>query len=141
MNSNTQRCIELLKREGFTCVLSDGGNYIKSYERGVSPLVKLICENKNLAGFSAADKIVGKAAALLYAKLKVCEVYADVLSEGAISVFEKYKISCYCSQPTDNILNRQNTGLCPMEQAVLEIDDPDVAFEAIKLKLSELSDM
>ena len=55
-----------------------------STERGVKPLLDFIENGPNLRGFSAADKIVGKAAALLYVLLGVKEVYAPVMSETAL---------------------------------------------------------
>ena len=64
---SNERLKALLAEENLTCVLSDGNRLIKSRERGVKPLIGFIESGKSFKGFTAADKVVGKAAALLYA--------------------------------------------------------------------------
>ena len=103
-----------------------------SEERGVKPLLKCYYEKKMPSGFSAADKVVGKAAAFLYVLLGAKELYADVISRTALAVLQQYDITVTYGQLTDAIRNRTNTGFCPMETAVLAIDDPAEALLAIE---------
>ncbi|MBR3992234.1 MAG: DUF1893 domain-containing protein, partial [Anaerotignum sp.] len=37
------------------------------------------------------------------------------------------------------IINRTKTGMCPMEQTVLDVEDAEEAYEALRNKLAELS--
>ena len=37
------------------------------------------------------------------------------------------------------IINRTRTGMCPMEETVLGIEEAEAAYEALKLKLAELA--
>jgi hypothetical protein len=40
---------------------------------------------------------------------------------------------------TENIINRSGTGLCPMEEAVKDIDDLKEALAAIQAKVAALA--
>ncbi len=82
-------------------------------------------------GFYAADKIVGRAAAFLYVKLGAAGVYAPVMSRGAKELLTEYNIPAEADELTENIRNRQNTGLCPMECAVSSCGSPEAAYVAI----------
>ena len=78
-----------------------------------------------------ADKIVGRAAAFLYVKLGAAGVYAPVMSRGAKELLAEYNIPAEADELTENIRNRQNTGLCPMECAVSSCGSPEAAYVAI----------
>ncbi|HIU00918.1 MAG TPA: DUF1893 domain-containing protein [Candidatus Coproplasma excrementavium] len=102
-------------------------------ERGVNALCNLAESSPELLrGAAVADKIVGKAAALLMALGGVKQVYAEVMSRSAQQVFEKYNIPCDRGQVAETIKNRAGTGQCPMEQTVRHIDDPAAALKAIR---------
>ena len=139
MTTDLQRAKTMLEANNYTCVLCKGEKTITSTERGVKPLLELLDDAESLNGFSAADKIVGKAAAILYVLLGVKEVYAEVLSRAGAEVFAKYKIACEYGELTEQIINRNGDGICPMEKAVQEIDDPALGLKAIKNKLALLS--
>ncbi|MDP4176658.1 MAG: DUF1893 domain-containing protein, partial [Bacteroidota bacterium] len=128
----------LLLSNNFTCVLCKDDNVHSSAQRGVSPMVEFINSGLDLNGFSAADKIVGKALAMLFAMSKVKEVYAVIMSERAIEIFEKYNIQYSYKTLVKAIINREGTGPCPMEATVKDIDDLSEAFSAIKNKLDFL---
>lgn len=127
-----------LLQGGCTCALYTQTQVFKSEKRGVAPLLKWLESGEDFHGFSAADKVVGKAAAFLYVLLGVEQIFALVLSEAAESVFQAYHIPVYYEEKVTAIRNRSNTGFCPMEQAVLELNDPKEAHEAIVKKLQEL---
>ena len=77
---------EMVEKEGFTCAIAKGKKLFTSTSRGVRPLLDLIESGEDFRGGVAADKIVGKAAALLYAHMGMGEVYACVLGEGGLAV-------------------------------------------------------
>ena len=128
----------ILEKEQATCAFVKGEEVSFSTERGVTPLLKLLQADKSLAGYSAADKVVGKAAAFLYVILKVERVYAKVISQYALSVLRNYHIEVEYDELVDAIRNRTNTGFCPMETAVLSINVPEEALAAIQKKQEEL---
>lgn len=134
-----ERAWALLQEEGFTCVLCSGDQVLTSRLRGVKPLLSWLDEGLSLKGFSAADKVVGKAAAFLYVLLGVKEVYAQVMSRPAKAVLEDHGIPNGCEEEVAAIRNRTNTGFCPMETAVWSISELEKALIAIRQKFKELN--
>ena len=129
---------QIFEQGGYTCVLSDGETTYTSTLTGISPLVGFLSSGTYLKGFFAADKIVGKAAALLFALAQVRCVYAPVMSRDAAEVFSRFGIQYEYGCLTPGIINRTGDGPCPMEQAVTGIDNPEKAFEAVKQTLKRL---
>ena len=136
---STERAKDLLKTPGTTLALCNGETEILSQKRGVAPLVELLENKKYLNGFSAADKVVGKGAAFLYVLLNIDAVYAAVISRPALDVLVKHGIATEYGTLVENIINRRGDGICPIETAVLGIDEPTKAYEAIQKKLLELN--
>lgn len=139
MNADLISAMETFNTGEYTAVLCKGDRTCTSTERGVKPIVAWINSEIGFAGFSAADKIVGKAAAFLYVLLGVKAVYAQVMSEAAIRVFADSGIEYQCDISVKNIINRTGTGICPMEETVNELSDPKEALKAIRAKLTRLA--
>lgn len=136
-----EKAIELLERGGCTVAMCRGAELYTSAERGVKPLLELVRNNWNMSGYSAADKIVGRAAAFLYVLLGVAEVYAGVMSEGADKLLRAHGIKCSRGCLAEKIINRAGTGICPMEDAVKDIPDdrPEEALARILRTAEKLS--
>ncbi|MDE7193063.1 MAG: DUF1893 domain-containing protein, partial [Oscillospiraceae bacterium] len=136
---NLKKAKELLESGGYTVVMCRGSELYTSSERGVKPLVEL-AGKRDMTGYSAADKIVGRAAAFLYVLLGVREVYAGVMSEGAENLLIVHGITPFSGCLTEKIINRTGNGLCPMENAVRDIpdDQPDMALTEILRTMAEL---
>ncbi|MGZ4851506.1 MAG: DUF1893 domain-containing protein, partial [Candidatus Bathyarchaeia archaeon] len=77
-----------------------------------------------LRGASVADRVAGKALALLCVYAGVNEVYAEVLSKKAQALFEEYHIAFEWQQMVDNVLDLNKAGVCPFERAAADISDP-----------------
>ena len=129
----------MLDSGGYTCVLCMDNTLYTATERGVKPLVRWLTEGLDATGFSAADRVVGRATAYLYQLLGVKEVYAHVMSRSAAEVLDKGGIRHSCGTLAEHIINRQGTGICPFEEAVLHIDDPQIALTAIREKMSKMN--
>ena len=65
-------------------------------------------------------------------------VFAEVLSESGLAVLKKYGIQAEYATLTPNIMRRDGSGLCPMEQTVLSIDEPSAAYAALTKKAEQL---
>ncbi len=128
-----------LEKGGYTCVLCKGDRIFCSTERGVKPLVGMLESGEDLIGFSAADKVVGKATAFLYALLGVRAVFARVISRAALETLLSHGIETEYDILSEHIINRKGDGICPFEAAVLGIDDKITAYKAIRLKMRELN--
>lgn len=132
------KCKQILSSALYKFVLVRGDD-IKTFDgRGIAPLLECAKSGIDYSGYSAADRIVGKAAALLYVKLGVKYVYGEVMSKSAKDVLEANGIACEYGTLAEKIVNRSGDGLCPMEQAVKDIDDPLLSIEAISNRLAEL---
>lgn len=123
---------------GHSVVLCRGAERIISDERGVKPLVELLDSGTDCRGFSAADKIVGKAAAMLFSLLGVSGVYAAVMSEAGKAYLDSKGIRSEYGMLVPGIINHAGTGRCPMEQAVSETDDAREGFARIKERIAQL---
>ena len=130
---------EILTSGGYTCVLTDGQAVYTSTDRGVKPLVRFLENGQIPAGFSAADKVVGRATAYLYVRLKVREVYSQIISQPAVDVLRENGIGVLYDKLVPNIINRKGDGICPFEAAVMDIHDPEQAYAAIRNKMVEMN--
>lgn len=131
-----EKAKSLLWEGGYTCVLCKDDTTHTSAHRGVRPLLELL--ETDVSGFCAADKVVGKATALLYCLLDVKAVHAQVISLAALQVLQNSPIAVTWDTQVEYIKNRTGDGRCPMEQATEGIDDPQEALVAIRRKLHEL---
>lgn len=136
--NDLKKAKEHLAQQGCTCVLCLGDHIIESHLRGVTPLLRLLDSGRDLTGYCAADKVVGKATAMLYRLLGVRSVWGAVMSKGAIEALQAGGIEAHWEQQVDHIVNRTGTGPCPMEAATAQIDDPSAALTAIRHTLKKL---
>ena len=129
----------LLEKENYTCVICRDEDVILDHRRGIRPLMELLESGKDLHGYSAADKVVGKAAAFLYCLLGVKALHAGVLSVPARDVLVSAGIFVEWGSLVPAIRNRAGDGFCPMETAVWDLTDPALAPDAIRIALQKLS--
>lgn len=125
--------LEIAKQhlKGHTLCLCRGGDCITDDARGVKPMLRLIASGTELKGYSAADIIVGKAAALLFVKCGITAVFAKTLSKGGKQVLEAHDIPYEYETLVEKILNRAGTDSCPMEKAVADTADPEEGYKAL----------
>ncbi len=128
-----------LLNSDFTCVICKDDDIYTSSFRGVKPLVNWYKEGTDLKGFSAADKVIGKATAFLYVLLGVKAVYANVISKSALQVLEENNIYVEYGKLVDFIINRKGDGICPFEGAVMNTASPKDAYKEILNKMEELN--
>ncbi len=134
-----QQARRILEQENCTCVLCKGDTVYRSHRRGVAPLMAHLEQGTDLQGFSAADKVVGKATAFLYCLLGVRCIYAGVMSKAAAQVLTAAGICFQYGTLAEAIQNRAGTGLCPMELATRDISEPADAPAAIRAALARLT--
>lgn len=126
-----------LKNKGYALISSNG---YYSYENGIKPIINKLNEDKMFfKDLIVADKIVGKASAMLLTLSGVKEVYAQVMSISGKNILEQNNIVFHYETLTDYIINRKGDDMCPMEKTVLEIDDLEKAYIALNNKVLEMS--
>jgi hypothetical protein len=86
-----------------------------------------------LEGASLADRVAGKAIALLCVHAKIKEIYAVVLSRKAQTVLEQHKIAHYWKDLVDNILGANKIDMCPFEKAASNISNPEEAYKTFQI--------
>ncbi len=122
-------------------VATAAGSTLAFDGRGVSDLMRLLhTEPQTLHGAAIADKVVGKAAAALMIVGQVSMVHADMISEQAIQLFNGNapEIVVGYDKVVPHVINRQQTGWCPMELACRDCQTAEECVVKIKEKLSEL---
>lgn len=137
--SDLVRAKALLDDGGYTVVLCRGDATHTDTRRGVAPLLALLDGGVDVAGFAAADRVVGKAAAFLYLRLGVTAVHATVMSQPAYDLLTAHGVAATCDTPVPAIRNRAGDGFCPMETVTLPLTDVSEAETAIRRRLAELT--
>ena len=107
-----------------------------SEDKGLLPLINWLEEDPEfLRGASVADKIVGRASAMIMVYAGVSEVFASVISNGALELLRENGISVTYSMTAIAISNRRGDGICPMERLVAPIRDAKTAYEKLREKV------
>ncbi len=86
-----------------------------------------------LEGASVADRVVGKAIALLCVYARVKAIYATTLSKNAKVTFEKHAVYHEWCNLVESILDVDKVGMCPFEKLAKEILNPIEGYEKLKL--------
>ena len=106
---------------------------------GVKPIMEMIREDyEAMQGAIVADKIIGKAAALLLVEAGVKEVYGEIMSETAQMVLDEYCVDYSYYTMVPYIANRTQDGMCPLEFCVKFIHRPEDARAAVEHQIQLL---
>ena len=117
----------------------DGAIVYSHYGRGIAPALELYDHHPEvLHGADVFDLIVGKAAASIFILGGAKSVSALTISEAAANLLIQYHIPCSWQEKTKEIINRQGTGLCPFEQAVLSAQSAEECLPLIRSTLQFL---
>lgn len=139
-NTDLEIAKRRLKEKNLTLSIVKNGEVIfETASYGISGFLEAIEKfREKLNGSSAADKIVGKAIALLCADAKIKAVYAIILSKKAHEALQKYTIQHEWERLVEKILAPNKTDICPFEKLADELDSPAEAyakFKALQTKL------
>ncbi|MBR2466369.1 MAG: DUF1893 domain-containing protein [Clostridia bacterium] len=128
----------LIARGKASCVVIKDGRIVSIESgRGIAPVIAMY-EAGLLEGAVVFDKVIGKAAAEIMTLGGVKQCYGITMSKSAVDYLQKKMISVEYETLTDHIVNRSGDGVCPMEEAVKDIEDPEEALAAVKRRLEEL---
>ena len=136
--SAVHSAINLITEGTASCVVLKDNTIIKTQcDRGIGPVIRLY-ESGLLADAFVVDKIIGKAAAMVLTLGGVKGCYGVTMSVAAVQWLKEHHVSVQYDKCVEAIINRTGDGICPMEQTVKDIDDPEVALKALKAKMEEL---
>ncbi len=130
----------ILKDENRSLVIvKEGMTIFRADSSGIEGLLQAIEKlGEKLSGASVADKIVGKAAALLLAYSHVTNVYAATLSLKGLNTLRKNNISIEYDLLVPEILDKEGKDICPFERFTSKIESPNRAFEELKRYMKAL---
>ncbi|HBD63608.1 MAG TPA: DUF1893 domain-containing protein [Clostridiales bacterium] len=120
-----EKAVELLKEENLAlAIVKDGRIVFRSTDKGISPLYKALKEHEaELEGSSVADRVTGKAAAMICLHAGIKALKTDLISDNAINVLKESNIEYEYNERTPFIKNRDHTGMCPVETISLKTDN------------------
>ncbi len=122
------------------CVLIHSGDiFAQKRGRGVNPLLTIYDTHQaEMKNGVIVDKVIGRAAAAIAICGEVRHVHGEVMSEDAVKFLEMHGITASSTLRVPRILNRDRSGLCPLEQSVQDITDPAEAVAALRAKIARL---
>jgi len=131
--SDIDIAVEMLEKVNYTLVIANDGKVIfSSSEKGIKPLFTSVTEHKNeLVGSSVADRVTGKAAAMLCEYAGIKQLKTKLISENAINYLKETNIIYEFDQQTPYIKNRDKSGMCPIETLSLKTDNIEILLEDI----------
>ena len=133
-----ERALALLTEGTHTCVLCKNGQLMTSDRRGIAPLLSWLEQGDCLQNASVADKIIGKAAAMLLILGGAKAVYGQVMTHTARDLLEKAGMETAYGDLVQTIINRKGDGPCPMELAVRDLTEPGLAPQILRKTLQGL---
>jgi len=124
----------VLKEKNLTLVIAKNGKIIfQSSLHGIVSLLNAIESlGRNLEEAAVADKVVGKAAALLCAFSRVKSVFALTLSIEGRKTLEESEIIYEFENLVPKILDKSGKDMCPFEKFSLSIENPKEAYFKLK---------
>ncbi|MDR3328534.1 MAG: DUF1893 domain-containing protein [Prevotellaceae bacterium] len=133
-----QALVDKLHEGGYSCVIANGGELRTYSQHGVADLMGLLRgpDAKFLRGASVADKVIGKAAAVLMLLGGVREVYGDVMSNTALEFLKGKPVKVSFGERVPHIHNASRTGWCPMDSLIRSESDADKMLEMLEEFLS-----
>jgi hypothetical protein len=128
-----------LSQGQYSCVVVRDNEIIyTSYDKGVKPLFQsLIKDQDSLREGYLADKVIGKAAALLALNGGIKAIYTEIISQSGLELLKNKGMEVQYDRLVPYIKNREGSDKCPMEKLVECIDEPEQGFEAIKGFIAE----
>ncbi len=111
-----QQAIDRLAQGDCSCVIVNGERFCVFHRRGVEDLYRLLYDDPTLLRNAfIADKVVGKGAAALMIMGGVGAIFTRVASTAALELLRAAGVSIDAEHEVPHIINRAQTGLCPVE--------------------------
>lgn len=131
--STGEQMLEMLNKQGLSLLVYNNEKLTTHDNRGIQDLLELAASQpERLKGAIVADKIIGKAAASLMTACGVVEVHTNVICTPAREMFEKAGVKIFAAKEVPLILNREKSGMCPMDTRLEGIDSVEECVEILQ---------
>ncbi len=132
--------IDVFKKGAYSCVIEKEGTVLSALSYiGIKPLITTLDRYPHmLENATVADKVIGKAAAVVLALGKAKHAYGDIMSEAGIAYLEKHGITYEYGEKVEKILNRTGDNSCPLELSIVNEDEPNAALVLLRARIVEL---
>ena len=124
----------LLEKENLAFALVRQGKVIASGTNdGVGELLAAVDRlGEGTRDSSLADRVVGKAVALIAVYSGIRAVDTPLASQGAAQVLKSHGIALQARSVVVQILNRRGDGPCPLERLTQPYDEPGAALAKLR---------
>lgn len=121
-------------------IVKNGMIVYESKQKGIKPLYDA-CESlgEQLIGTTIADRVTGRAAAILCVGYGIKELHTKLLSERARTILNDSEIIYSYEKIVPYIKNRTQTDTCPVEKISRDINNVDELMINIKSFLDNMS--
>jgi len=136
MQADLNLAKQRLSQKNLSLVITkNSGVLFETKSHGISGLLKAIKQlQNNMAGSSVADRIVGRAAALLLIYSGVVAVFAVTASDGGIEVLKNNHVFHEFRRRVPYILDSKRMDVCPFEKLVAKFSEPKEAYDELKAR-------
>ena len=111
----------------------DGEILFESHKKGIRPMYEALLSEVNLTGAVLADRVIGRAAAMLALSVGIRSLFTFVMSESALAVCKEENFTAFTYEELSPfVMNRTQDDLCPIEKLSQETDDPEVLMNRIE---------
>ena len=125
--------MKLIEDDLSLVIVKKGKVIFETKKQGITGFLQAIEKlDKNLVAASAADRIVGRAAAMLCVYAGMASIFALTISEEGIRVLEDNNIAYLFEKKVSNILNHTKNDVCPFEKLAMGSGSSEEAY--VKLK-------
>ena len=125
--------LDMLNEQGLSLLVYNNGELTTHANRGIQDLLQLINEQpERLDGAVAADKVIGKSAAAIMIVGGVKEVHTNLICTPARELFEKEGVLVFATEEVPMILNRDKSGMCPMDTQIANIESIDECVAVLR---------
>jgi len=134
MQADLNLAKKTLNQKNLNLVIAKNGEVLFETEaHGISGLLKAIKQLQDIiTGSSVADRIVGRAAALLLVYSDVVAVFAVTISDGGIEILKNNRVFHQFERRVPHILDSKKADACPFEKLVANFSDPKQAYEKLR---------
>lgn len=135
-----EKAKRMIKEGQASCVIIKNNKIIRTeIGQSIAPLISIYeSEPEILKDAFVVDKVIGKAAAMMIVLGGANRAYGEIMSAAACNYLAERGCRAEYGERIEIVVNRSGDGMCPLENSVLDIDDPETGYHQLKKTISRL---